>query len=146
MTFVCTVNCPSLLTPSCGWWLRSSHSSVSGVAADQLWIGNKDDCKNSPLTFSLLTGWRIVLLLVLCEADVVCSFGSCVSVRASCVRLLNKCSQHYFLTQCGCISHLSNEDHSAFSLVCWMQCLCSLETQREREIVSFNLGQFFCFL
>lgn len=25
----------SLLTPPCGWWLRSSHSSVSGAAADQ---------------------------------------------------------------------------------------------------------------
>lgn len=25
----------SPLTPPCGWWLRSSHSSVSGAAADE---------------------------------------------------------------------------------------------------------------
>lgn len=59
----------SLLTPPCGWWLRSSHSSVSGAAADQpVELENKDDCKTHPYHFQLLDGWeKTVLLHVLCS-------------------------------------------------------------------------------
>lgn len=129
----------SLLTPPCGWRLRSSHSSVSGAAADQPvdlktkmtvtrthhisdahWLG-EDSTAACPVQLVLGSSSGLVLV-----SGPLMGFS-----RES---FLNKCSQHYFLHPVWLhFSPKSNEDQSLslFSLVCRMKCLYSLETWQE---------------
>lgn len=109
----------SLLTPPCGWWLRSSHSSVSGAAADQpVELETKMTVKLTHPIFSHSLVERRQSCCMSCAACDVLLFRSCVSARASYMgfsreRVLNKCSQHCFLHPVWLhFSPKSNEDQS----------------------------------
>lgn len=116
----------SPLTPPCGWWLRSSHSSVSGAAADEpVELETKMTVKHTHHLFRCSLVGRREDCCISRAACGVLLFGPCVRVRASYMGLLervfNKRSQRYFLHPVWLrFSPKSNEDQSLslLSLVC----------------------------